>query len=70
MYKFVLIFFLICSDAFAQTTLPKGVWHPRFILGNVKEISSEFNNEGELNSIGRFNQTFNSDFLKKHFPKF
>lgn len=69
MKRFFVIFtiaIIATNTVLAQTTLPEGVWHPRFIFGTVKEISSEFNNEGELNSIGRFNQTFNSDFLKKY----
>ena len=70
MYKLFFAVFLITTKVYAQTNLPEGIWHPRFIFGTVKEISSEFNNEGELNSIGRFNQTFNSDFLKTYISDF
>ncbi len=69
-------FFLICTlcllplEVFSQVVLPQGIWHPRLMFGTVSEVSSEFSDEGKLNNIGRYNQTFDSDFLKNQIPEF
>ena len=53
-----------------RQVLPKGIWHPRIMVGTVSEVSYLYSNTGVLTSIGRFNQTFNSEFLKKFDSRF
>ncbi len=54
----------------SQKVLPKGVWHPRFIFGNVSEVAHLFDHNSKLTSISRFNVDFESDFLRQIDPRF
>ena len=53
----------------SQQVLPKGVWHSRFIFGNVSEVAHLFDHSSRLTSISRYNIDFDNDFLKKMDPR-
>ena len=62
--------FSVCGASGEISVLPKGIRHTRLIFGTVSAVETQFMGDGLLHTVGRFNQTMDSHFLKQWVPEF
>jgi hypothetical protein len=62
---------LLCDRGRAGTAvLPKGIWTASFRTGVITEITNKYSADGQLSSIGRLNQDFDSAKIAQYIPEF